>query len=140
MSKAPIRRSVVASLVIVVLAVGSVWSAVAQAGPTSTPTATPTATPTPPPPPALPRGSVVGWGTDNWGMASPPGTVNGVFGTAIVISANAYHTLAIVGAPEPTPTPSGRVAVCHNGKHSISVSADAATTHLTHGDALGACP
>ncbi|MCH7869778.1 MAG: hypothetical protein IH881_18940 [Myxococcales bacterium] len=46
MSNATIRRSVVGSLVIVALAV-TVWSAVAQAGPTpsATPTATPSATP-----------------------------------------------------------------------------------------------
>ncbi len=47
MSNARIRHSVVGSLVIVALAV-TVWSAVAQAGPTpsATPTATPSATPT----------------------------------------------------------------------------------------------
>ena len=65
--------------------------------------------------------------------------VNGVSGTATAIAAGGHHTLAIA-LPEPTPTPSGRVAVCHNGKRSISVSADAAPTHLAHGDALGARP
>jgi hypothetical protein len=44
-SKATIRRFVVGTLVLVALAV-TVWSAVAQAGPTATPTATPTGTPT----------------------------------------------------------------------------------------------
>ncbi len=85
-------------------------------------------------------GNAVCWGYDALGQATPPDAVNGVSGTATDIAAGSWHTLAIVADPEPTATPSERVAVCHNGKNSISVSADAVTTHLTHGDALGACP
>ncbi len=42
--------------------------------------------------------------------------------------------------PTPTPTQSKKVTVCHNGKRSISVSANAVPAHLAHGDTLGACP
>ena len=40
----------------------------------------------------------------------------------------------------PTDPPSGKVTMCHNGKHSISASANAVPAHLAHGDTLGACP
>ena len=40
----------------------------------------------------------------------------------------------------PTPSRSKKVTVCHKGKDSISVSANAVPAHLAHGDALGACP
>jgi hypothetical protein len=35
---------------------------------------------------------------------------------------------------------SEKVTMCHNGKRSISVSANAVPAHLAHGDTLGACP
>jgi hypothetical protein len=35
---------------------------------------------------------------------------------------------------------SKKVTMCHNGKHSISASANAVPAHLAHGDTLGACP
>jgi len=76
-SNATIRRSVVGPLVIVALAV-TVWSAVAQAGPTPTPT-----------------GGVVGWGFDGDGQATPPDDVNGVTGTATEIAASRYQSCAI---------------------------------------------
>ena len=82
---ATIRRSVVESLLIVAVAV-TAWAAVAQAGPTPTPTATPAATPTATPV-AIPTGSVVGWGVDDDGEATPPDAVNGVSGTATDIAA-----------------------------------------------------
>ena len=86
-------------------------------------------------------GKAICWGDNQYDQATPPDTVNGVFGTAIVIAAEVgNHSLAIVGVPEPTPPPLGMVAVCHNGKHLISVSANAVSTHLTHGDPLGVCP
>ncbi len=40
----------------------------------------------------------------------------------------------------PTDPPSGKVTMCHKGKHSISASANAVPAHLAHGDTLGACP
>ncbi len=85
MSNVPIRRSVVGYLVIVALSV-TVWSAVAQAGPTPAPTPTPTPTPT---------GSVVGWGYDATGQATPPAAVNGVSGTATDIAAGNWYSCAI---------------------------------------------
>jgi hypothetical protein len=84
-SNATIRRSVVGSLSIVAIA-ATVWSAVAQAGPTPTP---------PAPPPPAPIGSVVGWGTDGYGQATPPDAVNGVSGTATDIAAGGRHNCAI---------------------------------------------
>ncbi len=86
--KTTIRTSIVESFVIGALAV-TVWSAVAQAGPTPTPTATPTAGP------IGSTGSVVGWGRDSYGQATPPDTVNGVFGTATEIAAGGQHSCAI---------------------------------------------
>ena len=88
MPNASIRRSAVGSLVVLALAVIA-WSAVAQAGPTPTPTASPTAAPPPPP------GSVVGWGWDVYGGATPPDAVNGVSGTASDIAAGDAHSCAI---------------------------------------------
>lgn len=34
----------------------------------------------------------------------------------------------------------GKVTLCHKGKKTLSVSANAVPAHLGHGDALGACP
>ncbi len=51
----------------------------------------PTPTPTPPPPP----GSVVGWGDEHYGQASPPDAVNGVSGTATDVTAGGNHSCAI---------------------------------------------
>jgi hypothetical protein len=85
-SNATICRSVVRPLVIVALVV-TVWAAVAQAGPTPTPV------------PIVPTGSVVGWGWDAYGQATPPDAVNGVSGTATDIAAGGNHSLAIVGPP-----------------------------------------
>jgi hypothetical protein len=79
MPNATTRRSVVGSLVIVALAV-TAWSAVAQAGPIPTP---------------VPTGSVVGWGHDQVGQASPPDAVNGVAGTATEVAAGYYTSCAI---------------------------------------------
>ncbi len=76
---ASIRRSVVGFLVVVALAV-TVWSAVAKAGPIPTP---------------APIGSVVGWGSDSHGQATPPRAVNGVSGTAKAIAAGDFHSCAI---------------------------------------------
>jgi hypothetical protein len=42
--------------------------------------------------------------------------------------------------PTPMPTPMGKVTVCHRGKNSISLPANAVPAHLAHGDTLGACP
>jgi hypothetical protein len=42
--------------------------------------------------------------------------------------------------PTSTPTTSEKVTMCHNGKYSISASANAVPAHLAHGDTLGACP
>ena len=74
--------------------------------------------------------------------------------TATAIAKGQYHTLAIVAipgptgtptatppaTPTPTPIPSGKVTMCHKGKHSISASANAVPAHLAHGDTLGFCP
>ncbi len=76
---ASIRRSVVGFLVIVAFVV-TVWSAVAKAGPIPTP---------------APIGSVVGWGSDSHGQATPPRAVNGVSGTAKSIAAGDFHSCAI---------------------------------------------
>jgi CSLREA domain-containing protein len=63
--------------------------------PTPTPTATPIPTATPSAGPALPPGSVVGWGLDNDGQATPPNAVNGVSGTATHIAAGGRDSCAI---------------------------------------------
>jgi hypothetical protein len=44
-------------------------------------------------------------GRDLSGETTPPDAVNGVSGTATHIAVGNYHTLAIVGGPEPTATP-----------------------------------
>jgi hypothetical protein len=89
-------------------------------------------------------GNAVCWGTATYGQPKLPDAVNGVSGTASDIAVGDGHTLAIVGGPEPTATPtsirSEKVTVCHNGKHSISASPKAVPAHLAHGDTLGACP
>jgi hypothetical protein len=41
--------------------------------------------------------------------------------------------------PTATPPPDGKVTVCHKGKHTIEISAEAVEAHLDHGDTLGAC-
>ena len=80
MSNSINRHLILGSLLIVALG-ATVWSAVAHAGVTPTPTAAPTS------PPSLSSGSVVGWGVDADGEATPPDAVNGVLGTAIAIAA-----------------------------------------------------
>jgi len=76
-SNATIRHPVVGPLVIVALAV-TVSAAVAQAGPIPTPT-----------------DWVVGWGSDNFGQATPPRAVNGASGTATDIAGGTFHSCAI---------------------------------------------
>jgi len=46
-------------------------------------------------------GSVVCWGDNSRGQATPPDAVNGVSGTATDIAAGGFHALAIA-APEPS--------------------------------------
>jgi hypothetical protein len=42
--------------------------------------------------------------------------------------------------PSSTPTPPGKVTLCHMGENTDLVSANAVPAHLRHGDTLGACP
>jgi hypothetical protein len=42
--------------------------------------------------------------------------------------------------PISTPTPPGKVTLCHMGENTILVSASTVPAHLRHGDTLGACP
>ena len=58
----------------------------------------------------------------------------------LCLTNNSDSVTVTVGTPTPTPTWSKKVTVCHKGKGSISVSANAVPAHLAHGDALGACP
>jgi hypothetical protein len=53
-----------------------------------------------------------------------------------IVSVNVIAT----PAPTPTPTASEKTTVCHKGKNSISLPANAIPPHLKHGDTLGACP
>jgi hypothetical protein len=45
-----------------------------------------------------------------------------------------------MAGPTPAPTPGGKVTLCHKGKNTITVGANAAPAHLARGDTLGACP
>ena len=44
-----------------------------------------------------------------------------------------------VGAPDPTPPPQGKVAVCHKGKKTLYLPKPAVRAHLRHGDIEGSC-
>ncbi len=144
MPNATIRRSVVGSLVIVALAV-TVWSAVAQAGPIPTPTATPTATVTPTATPiptatAIPTATPIPTATatptpfcvvyDDGGLGRPAEDIDGDGNLDGILIPTAART----------PTLSEKATLCHKGKNSIGVSANAVPAHLAHGDTLGACP
>jgi hypothetical protein len=41
--------------------------------------------------------------------------------------------------PTPTPSPSGKITICHKGTKTNSVGAESVGAHLAHGDTLGAC-
>ena len=41
------------------------------------------------------NGPVIGWGSNGYGQARPPDTVNGISGTATEVAAGGWHTCAI---------------------------------------------
>ena len=84
------------SVMLVLAFAGTVWSAVAQAGPTPAPTATPMAASTE---------SIVGWGENLESQETSPDAVDGISKTATDISVGDYHALAMIGAPQSTATP-----------------------------------
>ncbi len=97
--------------------------------PTATPTATPTVTPIP-----TPTATPTATPTPGGPTPTPTPTRGGPIRRA------GFPIPTPTATPTATPKLSERVTVCHKGKNSISVSANAVPAHLAHGDTLGACP
>ncbi len=58
----------------------------------------------------------------------------------IIISINDGDPISITAGETLTIGESDKIVICHKGKNTISVSENAKSAHLAHGDTLGPCP
>jgi hypothetical protein len=98
---------------------------------TTSTTAPPTTTTAPPTTTTAPPAT-----TTTTSTTAPPTTTTS---TAPPTTSTTTTTSPTTTSTTTTTLPSGKVAVCHKGKRTVSVGVRAVRAHLRHGDSLGAC-